>query len=191
MTADDREWIRRLRSGGPHEFAGFYDRYRARIYRFCFRLSGNAGDAEDLTQEVFIAAFRGLSGFAGHSSLSTWLYRIAYYRWRRLRDARRPETVLMDDVRAAGVADSPFIESTLERMALQSALSSLPPAHRAAVLLVKVEGLTCGEAAEALGIPVGTVKYHVHEAIVRLKALLTADAGGTAERDPREVCDEV
>jgi RNA polymerase sigma factor (sigma-70 family) len=70
--------------GAPASFDALYAEHSNRIYRFCYRLCGHPVDAEDLAQEVFLAAYQGLSGFAGRSSLTTWLYRIAIYRWQRV-----------------------------------------------------------------------------------------------------------
>jgi RNA polymerase sigma-70 factor (ECF subfamily) len=193
MTPDEREWKRRLRSGEPGDFQAFYAQYGAPIYRFCRRLCGDASDAEDLTQDVFIAAFQGIERFEGRSSIATWLYRIAYYRWKRLNESQRPETVFLDDAMAETIAGPDGCERDLDRLELRRALAILPIHLRAAILLVKVEGLTCREAAEALGVPTGTVKYHVHEAVVRLKTYLSAEAEIPLFKEPecKGIGDEV
>ena len=71
------------------DFPAFFRQYGDRIYRFCYRLSGSASDAEDLTQEVFLAAFQGAGRFEGRASVQTWLYRIALNCWRNSRRAPR------------------------------------------------------------------------------------------------------
>jgi RNA polymerase sigma-70 factor (ECF subfamily) len=175
MESDERERLERFRRGEPGAFNVLYAEYGPRLYRFGLRLCGGAvADAEDLTQEVFLAAFRSLHQFEGRSSLSTYLYRIAVYRWRQMKDARCRGEETLDDGRepAAPAASSDPARLGAARMEMDAALASLPAAQRAAFLLVKSEGLTCKEAADALGIPVGTVKYHVHEAVLRLRAFL-------------------
>jgi RNA polymerase sigma-70 factor (ECF subfamily) len=177
MASSERDQVQRFQQGDPGSFDAIYDAYGDRIYRFCFRLSGNAADAEDLTQEVFLAAYQGLHRFAGRSSLATWLYRIAHYRWRRINSARGPETVSLDGELADTVAAPDPTALRMERMSLDSALAMLPPVQSEAFLLVKAEGLKYREAAEVLGIPQGTVQSRVHDAVVRLRELLAESTG--------------
>lgn len=177
MTENEQAQLERFRRGEPGAFDALYAEYGPRLYRFGLRLSGREADAEDLTQEVFVAAFHSLHRFEGRSSLATYLYKIAVYRWRRMQSSRRPDTVgweesLSDRTYADALWISDPARIGQERMELSEALASLSPAQRAALLLVKAEGLTCREAAEALEIPVGTVKYQVYEAILHLKARL-------------------
>ncbi len=154
-------------------FEALYTEYGPRIYRFCLRLcDSNPADAEDLMQEVFVAAFGSLHRFEGRSSLSTYLYRLAVYQWRRQRSGK-PETVEWEEQsERLSATTTDVMQSGLDRMDLTAALAALPEAHRTAFLLVKVEGLTCREAAETLDIPVGTVKYHVYKAVLGLQASL-------------------
>ncbi len=131
-------------------------------------------DAEDLTQEVFLAAFSGQAKFAGRSSVQTWLYGIALNCWRHSRHAPRLDTVALDDT---AVSPGVSLEDTVtDSHVLTCALSALPPELREAFLLVKAEGLTYRETAEVLSIPQGTVQWRVHEASRRLRGLLTEDA---------------
>ncbi len=189
MSSEDRELIDRFRRGEPGSFEALYAGYGTRVYRFCYRLCGQAADAEDLTQEVFLAAFQGLDRFAGRSSLATWLYRVALFRWRRLHGGQQPESVSLDEAPevAATAPDPAFVAS--EHLALEDALASLPEAPREAFLLVKVEGLKYREAAGVLDVPQGTVQSRVHDAVMRLRALLaedeTAPAVVVAARAPK------
>jgi RNA polymerase sigma-70 factor, ECF subfamily len=181
MNDDERERLERFRRGEPGAFDSLYAAYGPRIYRFSLRLCGNAEDAEDVTQETFLGAYRGLHRFEGRSSLTTYLYRIAVYRWRQMRTAGQPETVRWEerDSREDDCGDPARL--TLARMELAAALETLSDAQREAFLLVKSEGLTCREAAETLDIPVGTVKYHVHQAVHRLQRCLRAECEATCE----------
>jgi RNA polymerase sigma-70 factor (ECF subfamily) len=173
MPADERGWVRRFRSGDPSGFDALYAAYGNRIYRFCHRLCGRAADAEDLAQEVFLAAFQGRERFDGRSTVATWLYRIALYRWRRLFGGARIETVLLDESVPATAPDP--AASHLDQLALEEAVTALPDPLREAFILVKAEGLKYREAAQVLGIPQGTVQSRVHDAVVRLRAALTDD----------------
>lgn len=152
------------------DFAAFTRKYDDRIYRFCYRLSGSVPDAEDLTQEVFLAAFRGKDRFEGRSSVQTWLYRIALNCWRHATRSPRVPTTMMEDAPQPG----PGLEQTItDSLALSCALAALPPDLREAFLLVKAEGLKYREAAQVLEIPQGTVQFRVHQASRRLRVLLT------------------
>ncbi len=153
-------------------FPAFTQQYGDRIYRFCYRLCGSASDAEDLTQDVFLAAFQGGGRFEGRSSVQTWLYRIALNCWHQSRRTPRFDTTDLDGVTQAG----PDLEQAVtDSIALTCALAALPPDLREAFLLVKAEGLKYREAAQVLGIPQGTVQFRVHQASRRLRALLTEE----------------
>ena len=154
-------------------FEDFYRQHGDRIYRFCFRLSGSASDAEDLTQEVFLAAWQGRKRFAGRSSVQTWLYKIALNCWRHSRRKPQPDTNLLED--EAMQARPDLAQAVTDSIALSCALNALPPDLRETFLLVRAEGLTYREAASVLAIPQGTVQWRVHEASCRLRVLLTAE----------------
>ena len=165
-------------STGEHTFSALYDAYADRVYRFCLRLcNGREADAEDLAQEVFVAAHAGLDRFEGRSSVATWLYRIAVYRWRRMRDSRAREVavVSLEDGPETGSTQNDPARAGLARISLERALASLAPDLREAFLLVKAEGLTYREAAEVLGIPQGTIQSRVHDAVLRLRSALSRD----------------
>lgn len=161
-----------MRPNERADFPAFFRQYGDRIYRFCYRLSGSASDAEDLTQEVFIAAFQGRERFQGRASVQTWLYQIALNCWRHSRRAPSLDTTTLEDAAQSG----PGLEQAVtESVSLACALSALPPDLREAFLLVKAEGLTHREAAQVLNIPQGTVQWQVHTASRRLRALLTEE----------------
>ena len=153
-------------------FRALYAQHGDRIYRFCFRLCGRAADAEDLAQEVFVAAFQGWEKFAGRSSVPTWLYRIALYRWHRLRPQWRPDVVPWDDAPAVADPRGDPARAGLQRLSLEDALARLPDDLHDAFILVKAEGLKYKEAALVLDAPQGTVQWRVSEAVGRLRVLL-------------------
>lgn len=178
MTSDEKNLARRFCNGEAGSFEALYDLYGARIYRFCYRLCRQAADAEDLTQEVFLAAWQGRERFERRASLTTWLYRIAVFQRRNLFPNRGPHFLSLNE-REGQQANTALVPDPalagLERLTLETALSALPDPLREAFLLVKGEGLRYREAADVLGLPEGTVKYHVHQAVTRLQSLLAPE----------------
>jgi RNA polymerase sigma-70 factor (ECF subfamily) len=133
--------------------------------------------ADDLAQEVFLRVHRGLPAFRGESSLSTWLFRITRNVCVEVRDQHRFERSLdaIDDNRrprvALGTADRAFADMEL-RDRLDKALAQLPPAARFLVSAHYLGGQKYEDLAQALDLPIGTVKTHLHRAKQRLRALL-------------------
>ncbi|HLK55112.1 MAG TPA: RNA polymerase sigma factor [Chthonomonadaceae bacterium] len=179
MTSNDNEGVTRGNRPGGQTFAALYREHGDRIYRFCYRLCGRVAEAEDLTQEVFVAAWQGLERFEGRSSVATWLYRIALYRWRSRPRSLRVEVVSLEETGELVGAEDPA-RAGLERLTLEHALMTLPPELREVFLLVKMEGWKYREAAEVLSIPQGTVQYRVHEAVCRLRALLQPETSASS-----------
>jgi RNA polymerase sigma factor (sigma-70 family) len=137
-----------------------------RVYRLAFRLSGNAHDAEDITQEVFIRVFRSLSTFRP-GSFEGWLHRITtnvFLDLVRRRQRIRMEALPEETDRIAGREPSPeqaWHDANLDPD-LQAALDDLPPEFRAAVVLCDVEGLSYEEIGATLGVKLGTVRSRIH-----------------------------
>jgi RNA polymerase sigma-70 factor, ECF subfamily len=180
MTWDERELARRFRCGDRAGFDAVYKRYAARVMGFALRLAGRQPEAEDLVQEVFLAAYAARATFQGRSSLLSWLLGIAARRWRDQCRRRHVETIpSFDDdapeMAAPGSAGRSTIEEQVIRsLMLSQAVAGLEPAFREALLLVASQGLTYREAAKALGEPVGTVKWRVFEAMRRVRRLMDA-----------------
>lgn len=152
-------------------------RYYRDVYRLLYRLSGDTGVAEDLTQETFVQAWRGLPGFRGECRTWTWLYRIALNAWRQV--ARR-----VTDEAAGPAADDapdqrpgPDVEAEDRDLCrhVAAALAALPATYREVLVLCKVQGLTLRQAAAVLDEPVGTVKWRVHEGLEQLRRRLGED----------------
>jgi RNA polymerase sigma-70 factor (ECF subfamily) len=143
------------------------------------RLLGNTADAEDLLQEIFLAAHRKLDTFRGESALGTWLYRLAtnlcldHLRSKAGR-SNQVTDALDDEVGLFDVGSSSLAEQTVTKMDLERALAKLPEGCRAAFVLHDVEGLEHREVADVLGIAEGTSKSQVHKARLKLRALLTS-----------------
>lgn len=152
-----------------------YAAYGNDLYRYCFRLChGNEADAQDLAQETWVRAHQGLESFKGDATVRTWLYRIALNTRLKRRQKRSNSMESLKDLETEGGSEDPR-SNQLVRLWLDSGLAALPEALYQALILVKAEGMTHKEAAAVLGLPQGTVQYQVHEAIKRLRKLLSDD----------------
>jgi RNA polymerase sigma factor (sigma-70 family) len=150
--------------------------HSARVYRLAYRLSGNAQDAEDLTQETFIRVFRSLANFAP-GTFEGWLHRITtnlFLDMVRRRQRIRFDALPEDTERLPGTSPSPeqvYTDTHLDPQ-IQAALDALSPEFRVAVVLCDIEGLTYEEIAATLGIKLGTVRSRIHRGRVQLRATL-------------------
>ena len=148
-----------------------------RVYRLAYRLTGNAADAEDLTQDVFVRVFRSLSTYSP-GTFEGWLHRITTNLF--LDGARRKQRIRFDalsDERAArlpslhGAPHQTYADQRFDDD-IEQALAQLPPDFRAAVVLCDIEGLTYEEIAEILDAKLGTVRSRIHRGRTMLRAAL-------------------
>lgn len=174
MTGASPEALLRARvvSGDRSAFSEVVRAHQDRVYAFTLRLTGDENDALDLLQDVFVAAWGGIHGFRGDSTLSTWLHGIAVRlgkaHWRR--SERRDE-------RERAYARDRFEQAVCRampeaRIDLEHALQELPPRMRMALVLHCIEGRPQKEVASIMGVAEGTVKAHVHKARSALKEML-------------------
>ena len=177
----DRVLVKAAQAGDADAIDTLVRRYQVRMFNFARTLTGGDGDAEDLAQETFIRAFRGLGRFRGESSFKNWLYRIAVnvthtHRGRRVRQApvweRRLEAD--DDVSEHHLTShtDDLEESVMHRQALDRALSTLSEEMRTPLILHDVEGLEYREIAEILDVPIGTIMSRIFRARQRMRPLL-------------------
>jgi RNA polymerase sigma-70 factor (ECF subfamily) len=175
-TLDEAQLVAACLAGRAGAFDLIVERHRRTVYQLCYRFVGNHEDASDLSQEVFLRAFRGLRNFKGQSSLGTWLYRIGV-------------NVCLNRISAKAPVNEPIekhqyvddnSESPSERMlrgerALQvrAAITRLPRKQRAALILRMYHDMSHREIADTLGSSVGAVKANVFHALQNLKKLLT------------------
>ncbi|MBA2445128.1 MAG: RNA polymerase sigma factor SigE [Nocardioidaceae bacterium] len=151
--------------------------HSGRVYRLAYRLTGNAHDAEDLTQEVFVRVFRSLSSYQP-GTFEGWLHRITTNLF--LDQARRRQRLRFDALPAdfadklAGNCASPETEFAHELFDadIELALAALQPDFRVAVVLCDVEGLSYDEIADVLGIKTGTVRSRIHRGRAMLRNAL-------------------
>ncbi|MFN2635406.1 MAG: RNA polymerase sigma factor [Gemmatimonadaceae bacterium] len=160
------EYIARAQSGDVDAFEVLYREHSARIYALCLRLkAGDANEATELMQDVFIKAWRRLGTFRGDSAFYSWLHRLAVNTMlENARGAKRrsARVLTMEDTsRLAGAAGSSGVDTKME---MEEAIASLPKGARIAFVLHDVEGYQHQEIAERLSVSVGTVKAQLHRA---------------------------
>lgn len=175
---NDRELAHRIANADDDAAEKFVREHYAAIYRMLRHLTGRREDAEDLTQQTFIAARAKIDRFRGGSGLRTWLHRIAYNEYAQWKRRRRPTAPLE--------IEQPIVEpgfgSFIEGDALLGALSTLPDKHRETFILHEVEELSVAEVARLLLIPAGTVKARLFHARRRLRAYYEAGNEVSYER---------
>jgi len=179
LHANDSELVRRARQGNDAAFHELVDRHAGHLFGLAFSLTGNAADAEEVVQETFLGALRGLRAFKGRSSVKTWLIRILVKQASRCHRSRRArETVSLDDLSEASttVLKKPqAAPSTREldiRMDLLATLETLSAEHRQVIVLRELQGMSYQEMAGVLGIPRGTVESRLFRARRELKERL-------------------
>jgi RNA polymerase sigma-70 factor (ECF subfamily) len=179
----DEQIVERARAGDPEAFGEIVRRWERKIFALAFGILGSHEDARDATQETFIAAYRSLAAFRGEAKVSSWLHRIAVNQCiTRQRRARvRAETGIEDEVESAGerflatAAQSSPAGATERKQrteAVRRAVASLPPELREVVLMKEFEELTFQEIADALQIPLSTVKSRLYTALKQLRLRL-------------------
>ena len=177
MQFDERELIERCRSGDDTAFAELVDHYKDLVYGLIYRMVRDRGIADDLAQDVFLKVHRGLPYFRGEARLSTWIFRIVQNACVQSRAARRPDVPLEDvsdpnrPPRQFGSEDQAF-GAIEDRDRLDKALAQLPPNYRMLVVAHYMRGVQYEALAEALNLPLGTVKTHLYRAKRRLRELL-------------------
>ncbi|MCY7376629.1 MAG: sigma-70 family RNA polymerase sigma factor [Pyrinomonadaceae bacterium] len=176
-SAVESEFIERLKTGDAQAFDTLVVRFSGDIYALLFRLTQDAEEAADLTQETFLSALKAVKKFRGEADLKTWLYRIAVnesrnrFRWWKRRF--RSQTDSLDA--PIGTSDKPLSETMASNFAnpeetilqrerekhLTKALKELPEIFREAVVLCDIEGLSYEEIATALEVNIGTIKSRI------------------------------
>ena len=174
-----RELAARCVAGELEAFEELYRQHGARIYNLAYRMAGNAADAEELVQDVFLLAYRKLDSFKGESALGTWLYRLAvnlcvdHLRSRQARMGHLTDPLENDEGQLRPIASGPPPEPTrVAHIDLERAVGRLPESYRAAFVLHDVEGLEHREIGQLLGIAEGTSKSLLHKARMRLRVIL-------------------
>lgn len=177
MEVDDRELIERCRAGDDNAFAELIDRYKDLVFGLIYRMVADRALAEDLAQDVFLKVHRGIPYFRGEARLSTWIFRIVQNVCVQARNRPRGDEPLEGTPRSDaparefGKPDEAFA-AVETRDRLTKALSKLPENYRMLVVAHYLRGVQYEALAEALNLPLGTVKTHLYRAKRRLRELL-------------------
>lgn len=162
-----------LRRGDKKSFDLLYYRYAPRVLGLLLRLTGgDRSEAEDLTQETFLASFAACATYAERGKPLSWLLGIAVRRWRDKQRTQKPSALpLSEALPSKREVEGPV----LQRASLEDALAHLEPAFRDVLLLIAGQQLSYKEVAEITGEPLGTVKWRFHEATRKMRRLLQDD----------------
>ncbi len=186
----DEELHRAALAGSGEAMAALYRRHGGLVYRFTLQMSRDAAVAEEITQEVFLALLKQMDRFdAGRGALSTWLCGIARRQlWKHLRNEAAAGLDLDDEGAAAELpcpSDGPaeILLRSEAVAAVRAGMGELPPVLREVVILCSLEEMSYEQAAQVLGVPVGTVRSRLHRAKARLAGLLRGEmASGERKR---------
>jgi len=178
-TQEEGALVERAQAGDRLAFEELVRRHADRLYAVVLRFLGEGSEAEDVTQEAFLRAWRGIGGFKGRSQFYTWLYRIGLNEAKR-RSARRPPSGKLTSLDEHPHADAPDWSEAPEpraaegelREVLQRAVRSLDPDYREPLILRDVEGLTTREAAEVMGLGEAAFKSRLHRARLAVRAAI-------------------
>ena len=172
----DMPLIKSYLAGDTDSFNELVGKYERSAYNLAYRMAGNAADAADLTQEIFVRLHRNVKTFRGDSAFSTWFYRLATNcckDWLR-KEARRPPTHEIQDTLVAdgGAGPSRLYEQSETKALVREAISALPEEQRMAIVLHDLQGYSYEEIASIAEVPVGTVKSRLSRARLKLAASL-------------------
>jgi RNA polymerase sigma-70 factor, ECF subfamily len=184
MGRSDEELVEACRAGEASAFDVLVARWEDRIRGAAYRILGSEDEARDVAQEAFLKAYRGLPGFKQEARFSSWLYQIATNQCRdRLRRRKTRPQVSLEALEEAGgtliVETRPGAhERLLERdlaETVKRAIHALPEEQRVVVILKEYQELTFLEIAQALDVPVSTVKTRLYRGLVQLRLRLETD----------------
>lgn len=165
--------------GDAAAFEEIHSRHRRLVYGVALRMTGNAADAEDLTQETFLSLLRGIEGFRGEAAFASWLYRLTvnqvlmHFRRRRSRPEDQTASGAVPEPARAGTRFSETLPAA-DQIAVRAAVRALPPGYRTTIILHDVEGYGHGEIARLTGRRPGTSKSQLHKARLKLREMLSA-----------------
>jgi RNA polymerase sigma-70 factor (ECF subfamily) len=180
IEQDEARLVVASKQGDQDAFAQLVQQHQRRVFNLVFRMLQEYEEANEVTQETFLAAWQGLPSFRGDARFSTWLYRIAYNCALKQLEQRKRDQALQTVVQAEYVAtnrnEEERVDAELEARARQSAvheqLSMLPAKYRIVLVLRHLQEKTYEEMAEILTLPVGTIKTHLFRARNLLKERL-------------------
>ena len=179
MINDDQILVKKVLNNDKAAFGLLYDRHSLKVFGLLCRLAQNRTLAEDLTQEVFVSAYRSLGNWKRLGKLSTWLCGIAVNTYRKscANESRLILESIEDEALMVDAGRDPFEQLTQKEAEekLQFAIKCLPLPYREVFILLKVEGMSQKEVARLLGIPIGTVQSRLWIATCQLRKQLAED----------------
>jgi RNA polymerase sigma-70 factor (ECF subfamily) len=175
----EHELVERCRRGDEGAFQELVNRYKDLVFALIGRTTFDRSRAEELAQDVFLRVHRGLPYFRGEARLSTWIYRIVLNVCAQEQQARPPLSESLDDGRAdrrdvVSARDRQFSDFEL-RDRLEKAIARLPANQRLLIAAHYLQGVQYEDLADAMGLPLGTVKTHLHRAKRQLRRLLETE----------------
>ncbi len=189
QQAEDLVLIERAQKGDRTAFDDLIRRHERRAYQYAYRLTSNQEEACDVVSDAFIRVYSAIQNFKGNSAFSTWLYRIITNCFLDLRKKEKNKSHLSLDQTISGVDgemerqiedDRPGPDGEAERnqreRSMESAVSKLPEYQRAMIVMYHGEGLAYEEIAEALDLPIGTVKSRLNRARLQIREHLVKDS---------------
>ncbi|MEZ6022487.1 MAG: RNA polymerase sigma factor [Hyphomonadaceae bacterium] len=180
-AAEEARLIGLARMGDMRAYSRLVDAHQAPVRAFLRRLAGNHADADDLAQDAFARTWEVLARFDGRSSLRSFICGVGYQFWRRARRAdgrRRARDSAYAELSETAHNPSPHAGAQL---ALRRAMEALPEDQAAALAHCLGQDFTHAEAADALGLPLGTVKSHINRGRARLQAALGVEPVESAD----------
>jgi RNA polymerase sigma-70 factor, ECF subfamily len=196
-ATSDEQIVELALSGDADAFGEIVLRWERKIFALAYGMLGREEDARDATQDTFLAAFRNLSGFRGDAKVSSWLHRIAVNQCisRQRRSKVRGETALENETDADGSSyfapahESPAhaAEAGERTETVKRALMALPTELRQVIVMKEFEDLTFLEIAEALDLPLSTVKSRLYTALKQLRMRLAKMQPETSRDERRNV----
>jgi len=195
--AEAAELVARAKAGDTAAFDELVRKYRPRVYSLALTLTGQASDADDITQDAFLKAYHKLPEFEGRSEFFTWIYRITLHRaLNAKRDRKRMRIVPLDDPRllAAVAVDSHGNPERAAQLrdryrALLEAFDQLSSLLQTTVVLTTLQGLSYKEAAVVLETTEGTIAWRIHEARRKMRDYLADLDAGRARTRRRPMSD--
>ena len=177
---DDTALVDASRNGDQDAFALLVQRHQRRVFNLVFRMLQQYEEANEITQETFLAAWQGLPSFRGDARFSTWLYRIAYNCCLKQLDQRKRDRALQLAIQADQMLDYTGREERVDaeldahdcQALVREHLAKLPAKYRIVLILRHLQEMTYEEMAEILTMPIGTIKTHLFRARNLLKERL-------------------
>ena len=178
LRDSDDVLVARFLQGDERAFDLLVERHRVAIYRLAYRFLGSHEEADDVSQEAFLRAYRSLHGFRGEASFRTWITRIAINLALKARRSRRATVPLLD---AHAMSCGPVGPEAALKSQVRQAVGDLPPRQRQVLLLKVYEGMKFTEIAQIAGISIGTAKATFFQAVRSLRGRLAPLSDGQGE----------